>query len=287
MKIKTQNNFNWHKFFFTTSVETLIKDYETNKFIKSRFSQPKLLFDKDYLLAAMPHNVIYFCVWNWELANKTITARSTIFTSNKFNLIATVLNLQNIDNYFNKFNSNDIFTWNSFSNQLLPLLARYKLLFFSNFNLIRDEFARFKTTERLNVITKPNFKYSNSIETPKLRKPVWSFLMVRSTKNNFFVTVIDSQGHTLVTWTGGNSERTGTRQRATVFSADSAVYEACFLAKQRGVESLSLHVRSTFWLPQVKNCFEGLEASGLLVEEMIYWPLKAFGGCRLKKPRRV
>jgi len=41
-------------------------------------------------------------------------------------------------------------------------------------------------------------------------------------------------------------ERTASRQRASVFSADSAVYEACFLAKKRGVESLNIHVRSTF-----------------------------------------
>jgi ribosomal protein S11 len=134
------------------------------------------------------------------------------------------------------------------------------------------------------TVEKENFKKQSK---SKFIKRVWSFLLVWSTKNNFFVTVIDSKGHTLVTRTGGNSEWTGTRQWSTVFSADNAVYEACFLAKQRGVESLSLHVWSTFWLPQIKNCFEGLDASGLSVDELLYRPLRAFGGCRRKKPRRV
>ncbi len=110
---------------------------------------------------------------------------------------------------------------------------------------------------------------------------------MRSKRNNFFVTVIDNKGNTLITRTGGNSERTGTRQRSTVFSADNAIYEACYLAKQWGVESLSVHIRSTFWLPQIKNSFDGLETADIPIDELIYRPLQSFGGCWKKKPRRV
>jgi len=63
------------------------------------------------------------------------------------------------------------------------------------------------------------------------------------------------------------------------------MYEVCFLARERGVESLSIHIKSTLRLPQIKNSFDGLEASGLSIDEVIYRPLKSFGGCRNKKPR--
>jgi ribosomal protein S11 len=135
-----------------------------------------------------------------------------------------------------------------------------------------------------------NYKKKNKrLKTIQANKDdlIKGFLFVWSTKNNFFVTILDYTGNTLITRTGGNTGRTATRQRSTVFSADNAMYECCFLAKERGIQSLIVHIWSSLRIQQIKHCFEGLTVSGLLVESVVYWPLKSFGGCRLKKPRRV
>ncbi len=275
--------------FSTNNIGKKIEEFESNKFIKSRFAQPKILFNKEFLVAGMPHNIIYFCLWNWELSNAMNQLRTLISITNKAsNLMAFNLSY-NEESFLAKFSLDDINDQQILFRNVLITIIKFKILLFDNLNLLKKQlletFSFFNSQAKvhLNLESEKFKKQSKVLPT----KRVWSFLLVWSTKNNFFVTVIDSKGHTLVTWTGGNSERTGTRQRSTVFSADNAVYEACFLAKQRGVESLALHVWSTFWLPQIKNCFEGLDASGLAVDELLYWPLWAFGGCRRKKPRRV
>lgn len=120
-----------------------------------------------------------------------------------------------------------------------------------------------------------------------LSKRIKGFLFVWSTKSNFFVTILDFMGNTLVTRSGGNTGWNGTWQWSTVFSADNAIYECCFLAKERGLESVIVHIRSSLWIQQIKHCFEGLGTSGLAVEHVVYRPLKSFGGCWLKKVRWV
>ena len=113
------------------------------------------------------------------------------------------------------------------------------------------------------------------------------FLFIWVAKSNFFVTILDYMGNTLVTWSGGNTGWTGTKQRSTVFSADNAIYECCFLAKEWGLESVIIHIRSSLWVQQIKHCFDGLSTSGLIVEHVVYWPIKSFGGCWAKKAWRV
>ena len=94
-------------------------------------------------------------------------------------------------------------------------------------------------------------------------------------------------GNTLVTWSGGNTGWNGTWQRSTIFSADNAIYECCYLAKERGLESVIIHIWSSLRIQQIKHCFDGLGTSGLTVEHVVYWPIKSFGGCWLWKARRV
>ena len=121
----------------------------------------------------------------------------------------------------------------------------------------------------------------------KTKKLIKGFLFVRCTWNNFFVTISDILGNTLVTWSGGNTGWTDTRQRRTILTADNTMYECCFLAKERGLQSAHIHVWTSFWTQQIRNCFEALFASGLEIESFVYWPIKSFGGCRRKKRWRV
>lgn len=120
-----------------------------------------------------------------------------------------------------------------------------------------------------------------------LYKWIKGFLFIWSTKSNFFVTILDFMGNTLVTRSGGNTGWSGTRQRSTIFSADNAIYECCYLAKEWGLESVIVHIKSSLWIQQIKHCFDGLGTSGLVVEHVVYRPIKSFGGCRLKKARWV
>jgi len=260
---------------------------ENTKFLNRKQTFKQHLFFKEFLLSAMTHNVIYFCLKTRELANLAKYVWPIVIYINAFT------NLPNAEKWW---------PWKSKTN----LITTKKSIFLTKKDQIKNNLASltksklyFKLVKVLKLFLlesnsnllskKKNWSTSGKNVTPSdiKKNVVWAFLMVWATKNNFFVTVIDNKGNVLITRSGGNSEWTGTKQRSTVFSADSAVYEACFIAKGLGVEAVSIHVRSTFWLPQIKNCFDGLEATGLIVHELIYRPLKAFGGCWKKKPRRV
>ena len=263
---------------------------ENFKFVHSRFMNYWELFSKDYLISAMTYNTMYFCVKNWELSNVSNNIRPLVITLNKFisyNTIRFVTRLK----FINKFVSNNFFFKRNFYLKLNWNIEKIDNFFFKYVyffeKLLHWRFIRLKV-DKLEWDEKKKKKARKKIVNNLVEwKSVKCFLLVRCTWNNFFVTVIDNKGQTLVSWSGGNSERTGSRQWGTVFSADSAIYEACYMAKEKGVESLAIHVWSTFWLPQIKNCFEGLETSGLVIDELVYWPLKEFGGCWKKKPRRV
>ncbi len=292
MKIKNKNNLLiWN---FSTK-HGLKKIFDSKKFINLKLSKsPKdqVSFLKTYLLHGMTYNTIFFCSKYWEL-----TYESNFIKPILINLRSNTKFLQkpNVE-FLAKFGFSNWLRWNFFlsnfnkvtNNLVFPLRTntfmiekflkfKYKLKFFN-----KSEFKRSITKPLITGKNTKNIKFSDE------KKPtVKAFLFARATWNNFFASIIDNNGNTLVTRTGGNSERTGSWQWSTVFSADSAMYEVCFLGWERGVESLSIHIKSTLRLPQIKNSFDGLEASGLVIEEVIYRPLKSFGGCRLKKPRWV
>jgi len=270
------------------------KIHDSKKFIDLKLfknSSKSNTFLKTYLLYGMTYNTIFFCSKYRDLS----------YFSNFIKPI--ILNLNHNLNFFRK-STTEFFSKFFFSNWLK------RNIFFSNFgrfiqNLFfslktniqsLEKFLMFWNKKKKLIPLKNDFKSLNARITkksknldtiPEKKNKVKAFLFAWATWNNFFASVIDNTGNTLISRTGGNSERTGSRQRATVFSADSAMYEVCFLARERGVESLSIHIKSTLRLPQIKNSFDGLEASGLSIDEVIYRPLKSFGGCRNKKPRWV
>jgi ribosomal protein S11 len=90
------------------------------------------------------------------------------------------------------------------------------------------------TKQLKSIIFLKNFKkipFKQKSILPKIeRKTVFAFLFIRVTKNNFFATIVNTKGQTLVTRSGGNSERTEAKQRSSVLSADKTIYEACYLA---------------------------------------------------------
>ena len=262
---------------------------ENLKFVKAKFPYYQELFSKNYLVSAMTYNIMYFCLRNWELSNISARVWPLIITLNKF-IQYSALKLTWNTKFVSWFLTTNIL----FKKRLFLGLSRlfinvnnffFKYTYFFE-KLVQWRGLRIKLDWKKQLVKKKNLFVKNTKSIID-KKPVWCFLLVWCTKNNFFVTVIDNKGQTLVNWSGGNSERVGSKQRGTVFSADNAVYEACYLAKQKGVESLAIHVWSSFWLPQIKNCFDGLETSGLEIEELIYRPIKEFGGCRKKKPWRV
>lgn len=285
-----RNKFFFLKWTFSTQIKK-INSVEIKKFIFEQKKPQKQLFIKYFLTGGMAYNVIFFCLKNRELANIANYIKPVVFTVNNLIIEST------------SFNSNN--SWFFFKFKFKKSL--YKKLFFLKFkkSLLKNTNFLYKNflifwNFILKKTTKQNFKphlnkkptilsINNKIEDDKKseKPPVLGYLFIWSTWNNFFVTITDNRGNTLVNRTGGNSERTGTWQRATVFSADNAIYEACYLAREKGIETLSVHIRSTIRLPQIKNCFEGLETSGLIIDEIIYRPIQSFGGCRLKKPRRV
>jgi ribosomal protein S11 len=180
---------------------------------------------------------------------------------------------------FSLVNKNKIFSPKLLINNSLIKILHFllQLLHISNLNKIFLE-KNFRSISYNKKFLKNSFISKNSLITL-----IKGFLYIRKTKNNFFVTISDYNGNTLVSWSGGNTGRIGTRQRSTVFSADSALYECCFLAKERGLQSVIVHIKSSLWFQQIKHCFDGLLASGLIVDSVVYWPIKAFGGCRPSK----
>ena len=117
--------------------------------------------------------------------------------------------------------------------------------------------------------------------------PITGYMFIKCTKNNFFVTIMDNWGNTLLTRTGGNTGRTATWQRSNVFSADNAVYEASVLALEKGLTRVWIHIWSTIWWPQIRNAFSGFKVTKMWVHSVIYRPIVAFGGCWEKKWWRV
>lgn len=279
-----KNKISIIKKYFSTNVKS-IKVIDTKKFIKFKILKTINLFNYSYLQADMTYNIIYFCSKYWEISNISNYVKPILLNLVSFNKNFNKTNL----NYFFKFHFLNLLKKKFFFHKLYEstlddsnFLKKNLLLFNQQ---LTAQTSNYKLWNKKLYKNLPNNKIINNSDNLKL--PVRAFLFLWSTKNNFFVTIVDNTGNTLITWSGGNSDRTGSRQWATVFSADSAMYEACFLAKQLGVEHLSIHIRSTLRLPQVKNSFDGLEASGLIIDELVYWPLKSFGGCWKKKPRRV
>ncbi len=261
---------------------------DTAKFIELFKNKRVPLFDKNYLVGGMIFNVMFFCVSQRELGNipgyswllKKLNYK--LYNYNLFRIFST---------HFDSLFSKQILFSNLIEKK--KTFTKFFILLKSNFltflNLIQlKKIAGMPNANKYKIKKNVKKKKENQVTNQKSSKlPVNAFLLMRSTRNNFFVTVVDNQGYTLINRTGGYSEWTGTRQWASVLSADNAIYEACFLAKQRGIETLALHIRSTFRLPQIKNSIEGLETADIAIHEVLYWPKYAFGGCWLKKPRWI
>lgn len=292
MKLKNKNNLLSRSF---SSKHSLKKIVDSKKFIDlklSKNSKDQISFFKTYLLYGMTYNTIFFCSKYWELTYDSNFVKPILIN---LQVKTKFLQKSNID-FFSKFGFSNWLKWNFFLSNFSKFTKKLIFPFKTNTHVI-EKFLKYRhKLKNLNRLkssysaTKAVLKGKNmkNIKIPEDKKlTVKAFLFAWATWNNFFASIIDNNGNTLVTWTGGNSERTGSRQRATVFSADSAMYEVCFLGWERGVESLSIHIKSTLRLPQIKNSFDGLEASGLIIDEVIYRPLRSFGGCRLKKPRWV
>jgi ribosomal protein S11 len=278
-----------------TTAQKLSWNVDPKKFIKLHTFKSNNLFYRKYLQFNMEHNTIFFCTKYWEMSNIGNYVWPIII-----NISTLGKTFENPNpNYLKKFKFSNFSTRNSFFNKFDEILELKENNIFlkKNIILLKDFISKDKNKSSTTIWTKKSKKFNkkddfitkqedNNLDDSD-RLFIRGFLFLRSKKNNFFVTVVDNIGWTIITRSGGNSERTGPRQRSSVLSADHAIYEACFLAKSHGIESLSVHVRSTLWLPQIKNSLDGLETSGLLIDELIYRPLKAFGGCRSKKPRRV
>lgn len=282
-----KNNFFIIKWNFAT-LKKKIGFVEPQKFVWSQQFTKWNLFWKEFLLGNMTFNVIYFCISQREMSNKANYVRPFIQLINRLHTDNFALDTRKYIYFLNKLKFSTITKKKLF-------FKKFELFLKNNFFFIYKTFAMFNH----NYLNKPLLEKNTELKNKKIntladhklmltqKNVVKAFLFLRSTRNNFFVTVIDNKGNTLITRTGGNSEWSGTRQWSTVFSADNAIYEACFLAKQRGVESLSVHIWSTFRLPQIKNSFDGLETADIPINELIYWPLQSFGGCWKKKPRWV
>jgi ribosomal protein S11 len=263
------------------------KLFDTTKFIKQHEKKIVKIFEKNFLVDAMTFNTIYFCIKNRELSNIANFVKPVVIALNSISKTFLKSKL----NYLSKFYFKNWIKKKLFFDKFLKLMfitnkfSYYNILLIwkiINENFIKPNLIlKKKSTRNFLKITK------NSIVNENKKPLINGFLFIRSTRNNFFVTILDNNGHTIVNRTGGSGERTASKQKSSVFAADNAVYEACFLAKQRGLESLSVHIWSTIRLPQIKNCFEGLETSGLIIDEMLYRPIISFGGCRQKKPWRV
>ena len=242
-------------------------------------------------------NIIYFFSWYWELGNLHMKI---------FPKLIFLYDNSSIKNHLRLTFSKWIKKWWFFFNLkwwwvkkiYWSLLINwfFKLwifTYFINFWLKLFNNINFKKNKTFlnNLLYWPLHKNWNAIIQLKnkndLVKKIKGFLLIWSTKSNFFVTILDFMGNTLVTWSGGNTGWSGTWQRSTVFSADNAIYECCYLAKERGLESVIIHIRSSLRIQQIKHCFDGLSTSGLTVEHVVYRPIKSFGGCRLWKARRV
>lgn len=285
-KFKNSNFFFWK--FSTIKIHS--KEFESAKFIKYNKKQISKIFDKGILTHEMTHNIIYFSTKYWNMSNISRFIRPLLITLNSsFKFFFKSFT----SSYLTKYYFLNSLKKKLFFNKFSKFLTKSFNINSTNITLINKFFdffysKSFDSNSKKSIIKKKNTDNYNIVGKEfKIKSPIKAFVYVRSTWNNFFVTVIDNNGRTLVTWSGGMGEWTASRQRASVFSADSAVYEACFLAKKWGVESLNIHIWSTFRLPQIRNSFEGLEASGLEINELLYRPKMAFGGCRGKRPRRV
>lgn len=293
MIIKKKNNFLIKNF---STKPNLKKVSNSKKFLELQLSKnfnTTNFLSKIHLLYGMTYNTIFFCFKYWDLSYTSNFIKPVIVNLNSnLNLI-----WKSTLDFFSKFFFSNWLKWNFFFSIYNKFLKTLIHPFKTNIFLL-EKFLKLKIKQKI-INKKINFQSDNHYKTSKnkinkkidiinqKKLPVKAFLFAWATKNNFFTSIVDNNGNTLVSWTGGNSEWTGSWQRATVFSADSAMYEVCFLGWERGVESLSIHIKSTLRLPQIKNSFDGLEAAGLKIDEVVYRPLKSFGGCRSKKPWRV
>ena len=245
------------------------EQFEFKTFLKNKTKSFK---KKDFSYSAT-FNLIYFFSKYWELGNLNNSLYNKYFFKNfKLKTFSTkkIVWIKTKTLQFNNILWEHLF----FLKKFFYIILLYKKLNLNDYD--NKSLSNLKKWKKNNFFSK---NYENEI--------IKGFLFVWSTKNNFFVTILDYTGNTLVTRTGGNTGWTGTKQRSTVFSADNAMYECCFLAKEWGVKSLIVHIKSSLWLQQIKHCFEGLTVSGLSIESVIYWPIKFFGGCWLKKVRRI
>ena len=160
--------------------------------------------------------------------------------------------------------------------------------FLSLFLSIKKKIRFLPILSRFRILVNYNYNKDKSFIKPWNKNSyVKGHLILWMSKNNFFSTILDNKGNVLVTRSGGNTLRKGTRQRATIFSSDSATYECCFIGKKWGLNAVDVHILSSLRIPQIKSSLEGLSSSNLKVLSIFYRPIKPFGGCWLKKPRWV
>lgn len=235
--------------------------------LNKNFSTKITTIDKEYLVYNSINNLILFFSWNRSITATTFHLYKPHFF---FNFNYLFLDKNNLGSKkFNQFYYNLNYNKNKLINlsiNLFKYIEKIKFKFYLKQNNLQQQ--------KLNLW----------VLTKKISK---GFILIWSTWNNFFVTILDNWGHTLISWTGGNNGRTSTWQRSSVFSSDNATYECCVLAKQWGLQSVDVHLLSSLWIPQIKSSLSGLQISGLKINSFVYRPKFSIGGCWPKKPRRV
>ena len=248
-------------------------------------------------LKLQKENNFYLTIPKWRFSRK----------NNFFSKIIIYNSVNNLLMFYSKyqhFSLRNIKLLKPLSSIFLNRLFFQSKLFFDNFNKkiqFKKKSNRYLSINKINFLKKRlniNLFYHNYFN--KQNKNFWKwklknskqklskgFLFLRSSKNNFFATILDNRGRTLTARSGGNNQWFSTRQKASVFSAENATFECCILAKKRGLHSVDVHLLSSLRIPQIKNSLVGLEQSGLKINCLLHRPKFFIGGCWLKKPRRV
>ena len=232
----------------------------------------------------------------WRFSNKKNFVRKYIIYNSINNLLIFYSKYQ----YFSLWNTNLLKPLSLIFLNRLFIQPKVDFYFLSK-NQLKKKKSWFLTLNKINFIKNKlntNLFYYNYFS--KKIKKIWKrgiknkkqtlskgFLLLWSSKNNFFATILDNRGRTLTAWSGGDNQWFGTWQKSSIFSAENATFECCILAKKRGLQSVDVHLLSSLWIPQIKNSLTGLEQSGLKVNCLLHRPKFFVGGCWLKKPRRV
>lgn len=252
-----------------------------------------------------PHNMVFFFTKYSQILNVLIcdkiilnSLHHHIFESNKFFFLNLFLNKKKHFYFKNRINfaylSKTIFFFNESSNNkfyfwfLINILKEQKKIIEMLRKNINLDIMRNQSISK-KIIFNNFFKSKNILLGSKKFENllIKGYLFFWCTWNNIFITILDSWGNTLMTWTGGTNNRWGTWERGNPFSSESATYECCIFAKEKGLTAVSVHAWSSLWLSQIKSAFEGLILSGLIVLDFSYWNIRAIGGCWPRKWRWV